>query len=71
MYESHTAWREGDVVVLRRDRPLPPICLFTGRPACRPGWTAAPTRRSAFTASLRLCDSPRLCVFQTGHGTQV
>lgn len=29
MYESHTAWREGDVVVLRRDRPLPPICLFT------------------------------------------
>ncbi len=29
------AWREGDILVVRRDRPLPPVCIFTGQPAPR------------------------------------
>ncbi len=29
------AWREGDVLVVRRDRPMPPVCVFTGQPAVR------------------------------------
>jgi hypothetical protein len=35
MDDSPTVWREGEIVVVRRDRPLPPICLFTGQPAQR------------------------------------
>jgi hypothetical protein len=32
---SPTVWREGDLVVARRDQPLPPLCLLSGRPASR------------------------------------
>src|SRR5690606_16680384 len=32
---SPTVWREGDLVVARRDQPLPPICVLSGRPASR------------------------------------
>jgi hypothetical protein len=28
-------WREGDVLVVRRDRQLPPICVLSGQPAQR------------------------------------
>jgi hypothetical protein len=28
-------WREGDVLVVRREEPLPPICVFSGQPARR------------------------------------
>ncbi len=32
-FVNAAVWREGDILVVRRDRPLPPVCLLTGQAA--------------------------------------
>ena len=34
-HESAGAWRDGDLVVVRRGVPLPPLCLLSGEPAAQ------------------------------------
>jgi hypothetical protein len=51
-------WREADIVVVRRDRPLPPLCLFTGQPAeqrvaCLFHWNERPMAGGGFQSLLQ------------------
>jgi len=58
MDDSDSVWREGDIVVVRRDRPLPPLCLFTGQPAqhrvkCIFHWQERPIEASGVIGLVR------------------